>query len=542
MKLKNNPFLLLILVCLGIFFVNLDAIYINIMEARNFITAREMIVDGNWIFTSMNGLPRYEKPPLPTWMTALSMMALGMESLFALRLPAALMGMLVVLMTYIFSLKITGHKIFAFVAALIAATSFHIILSGRDGQWDIFTHGFMLVCIFFLYKLFTKDPHQYRNAIIAGIFFGFSFLSKGPISLYALLLPFLIAYSATFKFKEMRSLWLPLVVFVVVAIPTSILWNVFVYTHDTTAVAEINSKETGRWLNYNVRPFYYYWSFVVQSGLWTIPAFTALLYPYLKNKVFDKKAYTFTLIWTLAAVVLLSLIPEKKSRYLLPVLIPLAMNTAFYMEYLFRSFKTLTSKKETLPVYFHFGLIAFIACVFPVAAYIYFVETISDFWIWYLLTSLLLVPIGIGIFIFLRKKEIAKAFYLTIAFIVSILCVGIPMAKGITQNPDYNSIKNVSSYLEKEDTLVYEFQNFTPEIIWEYGKPIPIIFDGENYNIPKENTFYVLVNSLEENEFQKVFKEYNIQKIDSFDMNPVGVENRSHKVRLHRNLYRVEKL
>jgi len=542
MKLKHNPFLLLILVCLGIFFVNLDAIYINIMEARNFITAREMLVDGNWIFTSMNGLPRYEKPPLPTWMTAISMLVFGMESLFALRLPAALMGMLVVLMTYIFSLKLTGHKVFAFVAALISATSFHIILSGRDGQWDIFTHAFMLVCIFFLHKIFTKEPLQYRNAILAGIFFGFSFLSKGPVSLYALLLPFLIAYGTIFRFKEIYPIWLPLVVFAVVAIPTSILWNVYVYTHDTTAVAEITSKETGRWLNYNVRPFYYYWSFVVQSGLWTIPAFTALLYPYLKNKVFNKKAYTFTLIWTLAAVILLSLIPEKKSRYLLPVLIPLAMNTAFYMEYLFRSFKTLTSKKETFPVYFHFGLIAFIACVFPIAAYIYFRENIANFWTWYLLTSLLLVPIGIGIFIFLRKKQIETVFYLTIAFIVSILCVGIPMAKGITQNPDFNSITNVTPYLEKNNAPLFEFQSFTPEIIWEYGKPIPVLFDGENYNLPQKNTFYVLVNTSEETEFQNVFKEYTIQKTDSFDMNPVGVKNRSHKVRLHRNLYRVEKL
>ena len=39
--LRNNHVLLLVLTCLGIFFVNLDAIYVNIMEARNFTTARE---------------------------------------------------------------------------------------------------------------------------------------------------------------------------------------------------------------------------------------------------------------------------------------------------------------------------------------------------------------------------------------------------------------------------------------------------------------------------------------------------------------------
>ncbi|NJW55184.1 hypothetical protein HC175_19915, partial [Salinimicrobium sp. CDJ15-91] len=120
--------------------------------------------------------------------------------------------------------------------------------------------------------------------------------------------------------------------------------------------------------NYNVRPFYYYWSFFTQSGIWTIPAFVALLYPYMKSRVSNKKAYKFALLWTLSAVILLSIIPEKKSRYLLPVLIPMALNTGFYIEYLFRCFKTL-EKKEKWVVYFIHGLIAVIGLAFPVAGY-----------------------------------------------------------------------------------------------------------------------------------------------------------------------------
>ena len=82
MKLENKYLLLLIFAAIAVFFINLDAIYINIMEARNFITAREMLNDNNWIFTTMNAEPRYEKPPLPTWLTAISMSVFGMEGLF----------------------------------------------------------------------------------------------------------------------------------------------------------------------------------------------------------------------------------------------------------------------------------------------------------------------------------------------------------------------------------------------------------------------------------------------------------------------------
>jgi len=53
---------------------------------------------------------------------------------------------------------------------------------------------------------------------------------------------------------------------------------------------------------------------------------------------------------------------------------------------------------------------------------------------------------------------------------------------------------------------------------------------------------YILTNSTEENKFKKVFADFHIQKIDSFDMNPVGLESRSHKDRLHRNMYWVERL
>ena len=49
----------------------LDKIDINIMEARNFISAREMVQNNEYLLTTLNNQPRYEKPPLPTWLTAL---------------------------------------------------------------------------------------------------------------------------------------------------------------------------------------------------------------------------------------------------------------------------------------------------------------------------------------------------------------------------------------------------------------------------------------------------------------------------------------
>ena len=336
--LKEHPLALLTLICTAIFITHLDALWVNIMEARNFVTAREMLQDSNWLLTTLNGEPRYQKPPLPTWLSAVSAFLLGIKSVFALRLPAAIVSIMMVLTTYIFTKKLTTNNTYAFLSSLILATSFYIVFSGRNGQWDIFTHAFMMVSIYQLYLLFTTQEKTYKRAFFAALFFGFSFMSKGPVSLYALLLPFLIAYGLVFSYKGKRKTLLPILVFLVIALLLSGWWHVYTYLLDPEKVIATTTKETTNWTSYNIRPFYYYWSFFSQSGIWCIPAFVGLLYPYLKDKVFFKKGYQFTLLWTLCSVLLLSIIPEKKSRYLLPVLIPMALNTGFYIEYLFRNF------------------------------------------------------------------------------------------------------------------------------------------------------------------------------------------------------------
>lgn len=536
--MKNNKELFwLLLVCILVFFINLDAIYINIMEARNFITAREMLQNGNWIFTTINDLPRYQKPPLPTWLTAFSASIFGLDSLFGLRLPAAILGLTAVIMTYFISLKITGQKLVSLLAGLIAVTSFYVIFSGRDGQWDIFTHGFMLVGIYFIIKLFSEHKNPYRHAAVAGLFIGFSFLSKGPVSMYALLLPFLIAYGIVIKFK--KGMLLPLLLGFSIALFVSASWNLYIFLFDSHAVKEITANEAKNWLNYNVRPFYYYWSFVIQSGLWTIPAFISLLYPYLKDRVFDKKGYQFSLLWTLAAVVLLSLIPEKKARYLLPVLFPLAINTAFYIEYLFRSFKSLKAK-ETWPVYLHFGLIALIGIAFPIAGYLYFGESLQNSFFWFVLCALFLFLIGAFMALYLFRKNIQKVFYGSIAFIVIVIGFGMPLAKEINPNTKYRGTEIIEKHKNRYKVPVYEFEYFTPELVWKYGKSIPV-FNEETIKNPSADTnFLILVqNSKNDLEYaREMFEQYNLQRVDSLDINPVNKK----KNRLKWILYYVEKL
>jgi hypothetical protein len=290
-----------------------------------------------------------------------------------------------------------------------------------------------------------------------------------------------------------------------------------------------------------VKPFYYYWSFFTQSGIWTIPAFISLLYPYLTEKVFDKKAYRFSWLWTIVSVVLLSLVPEKKSRYLLPVLIPLAFTTAFYIEYLFRRFNSLTSRWETFPVYFNFGTIALIGLLFPVVGYLLLQGQFEGAWVWFLLLSLALACLGFLIVKGLRAKNSEIVFYLTIVFIASIMCFGMPLAQALTVNPAYKPISQLHKWQERTQLKIYQLSGFSPEMVWDYGEPIPVLQQAGQMKIPPDQAFGVLVSEKNIPLFNKTFQEYSVEKVDHFDMSPKGLGNSSYKARLRRDLYLVKK-
>ncbi|WP_456421170.1 ArnT family glycosyltransferase, partial [Lutibacter sp.] len=211
--LEKYPLPSLSIAVLLMLLVHLDVPNVTIMEARNFITAREMVHDNHWILTTMNGEARYQKPPLPTWLTAISGLLFGMNNLFALRLPAALMVLFLGIFSYYLSLKLKLSKKQSLQNSFILVTSFYIIAIINEAPWDIFTHGFMLAGVYYIFQLFEEDKKSWKKALIAAIFVGLSFMSKGPVSFYAIFLPFLISYGITYKFKLSTKI-LPLISFV----------------------------------------------------------------------------------------------------------------------------------------------------------------------------------------------------------------------------------------------------------------------------------------------------------------------------------------
>ncbi|WP_179345653.1 ArnT family glycosyltransferase [Winogradskyella ursingii] len=513
----------------------IDSIPVSIMEARNFISAREMLTDGNWILTTMNGEARYEKPPMPTWITAAFGMIFGIKSVLALRFPTLLFVASIGISTYLLSNKMKLKHSHSVANGFIAITSFYVIGITIEAPWDIYAHGFMLMALYQLFLLFQIEKTRIISSGLFVIFLAFSVLSKGPVSLYALFLPFVIAYGIAYKFQGKPIHFLKVLSLLVFGIVLGGWWYFHVRIADPETFTAIAERETSNWSSYNVRPFYYYWSFFVQSGIWTIPALISLIYPYMKSRVTNLKAYRFSFFWTIFAVILLSIIPEKKSRYLMPVLIPLAFNIGFYINYLFREFKNLTSKKETIPVYFQFGLIGFLACAFGLS-YFFLADDLFGWMLFrWVATVITLMIIGIVIFKYLKAKEIKSVFYLTLLFMLSLGFLAVPLVKTQIQE-NFNSVSN----LDENGFTTYSL-NVAPETVYDFGKKIPSLKTEDGYLIPAESQFNLLVNSDNSQSLEELSQYYHIELIGTYDLNMADENAKGHKPRLVNNFYRLTK-
>lgn len=293
----------------------------DIMEARNLIAAREMVEDGHWMVPTLNGNLRLEKPPLPTWLTAVTYYV-SADSLTLQRGMAGLAALLLVFYFWRFARRVLDTD--PLPSTLLLLTCYSVILMGRTATWDIYCHAFQMAGIYHLARGLQSRDKALRQFLAAGVWTGLSILSKGPVSPYALLLPFLIAVALVDK-PRMRGKWTGVALMTITALATGTWWFIYIRLSQAEAMAAVVAKESGAWINHNTRPWWYYWKFFLEAGIWAVFLLTAIFLPLFQNQRRKERAWLLPCTWMVFSLILLSLMPEKKPRYLLPMLIPASL-------------------------------------------------------------------------------------------------------------------------------------------------------------------------------------------------------------------------
>jgi len=506
LKLKSDYIYILFLLSVSILFtLNTDLIDITIMEARNFITAKEIQLENNWLKPTLNGYPRYEKPPLPTWLAVVVSNLLNSKSLYTFRLPGFIFLAITAITTFYFSKKISKKRQTKYITSFVCITSFYVIGIIIEAPWDIFSHAFMLIAIYFLYDLFTNN-FNYHKSILVCLFIGLSVLSKGPISIYSMLIPFIISIYLVYKNISMkRSLQILFIIIIGTFLGSS--WYLYLLFEDSANLKLITSKETANWTSYNVRPFYYYWNFIIQSGIWLVFAAIGLIYPYFRKRI-NNVNYKLFFIWTITSVLLLSVIPEKKPRYLMPVLIPLSFIISFVIDYCFINFHKV---KYKFLLKLHSFLIMIIGVSYLIIKHIIMQKDVNT------IDIIIFLSIIIQLVNLFKKYE-NKSTILSAILLLFIITNTPTLLE--TSNKNYNPIKKGNNYNFK----VYSDYKISPEIIWNYGEKI------EEYDISKiqhnDNQFGIFSEVKQLNSLIINDKEYKIKSFERFDLNRNGSKKR----------------
>jgi 4-amino-4-deoxy-L-arabinose transferase-like glycosyltransferase len=174
-------------------FLAFAAVLLGVLRARTLVPpdegryaemAREMFASGDWITTRLNGIKYFEKPPLQTWMNALSFELFGLGDWQA-RLWTGLCGLIGVGLTGYAGKRVFGDRA-GFYAALVLASSFYWVACSQVNSLDMSLSGMMTIalCALLVAQRDDATPSEQRNWMLlcwAGM--ALSVLAKGLIGL-----------------------------------------------------------------------------------------------------------------------------------------------------------------------------------------------------------------------------------------------------------------------------------------------------------------------------------------------------------------------
>ena len=457
----------------------------DIMEGRNLVAARECIVDGHWLLTTMNGVPRVRKPPLPTWAAALSMTAANdPNSIFAGRVPSVIMISLAGVFLYLLSRQWFEKSWSAFTAIIMASSGIMLDV-GRRATWDIFSFSFAIGGLWTLSIAMKGERKGFIWPLGSALLWGLSFLSKGPVSFYTILLPYLLALIITNGFRNIR--WHTVAIVLIISTAIGASWWLYIHSVYPDAL-RVLGEEADAWGSRHVRSVFFYLPFPIFIFPWTSSFIGAVSIPFVK-KGEERKRMLFFLLWCAIAILLLTLIPEKKERYAISAILPASLAVSLFWQ-------SIKDKRISgIPYYsYAFQKVQTAILSFAGAAIItYFVITGRSLFL--LLLAPPLIAIGVKI---IKEKISDTAFTMIILANIILIVAGSTIISGyLDKNFDLKGAAYVGKFTDGMELYLYKRNE---KLSWNIRRTHKIINRDQT---PDELPTFILVEDIHFEDFNK---------------------------------------
>jgi 4-amino-4-deoxy-L-arabinose transferase-like glycosyltransferase len=186
----------------GIFLPGLGSVELKHEEPRRALPALHMLASGDWLVPRVGSIPFLRKPPMLQWLIALSFVATGTKSEWAVRLPSALATLALALAIGRIGSSWLGSK-GGLLAAILFLTNFAILESGRLAELEAVYVASSGIGLLIWVAGWIRGAQGWRLWLLPGLFLSFAMLTKGPTHLlffYGVVIPTL------FFAKDLRAL------------------------------------------------------------------------------------------------------------------------------------------------------------------------------------------------------------------------------------------------------------------------------------------------------------------------------------------------
>jgi 4-amino-4-deoxy-L-arabinose transferase-like glycosyltransferase len=160
MKNKNYGLIILIILASILFFFKLGSFSLyDAAETTYGEFIKQMRLTGDWMTMHYNGKIIFDKPPLYYWIATLFTYIFGFTE-WAIRLPAAICGVLTVVVTYLLGKTFYNQKV-GFYSGIVVMTAFQFMIQSRIAEIDIMLTLLLASSILFFWQGYKYDNKNY---------------------------------------------------------------------------------------------------------------------------------------------------------------------------------------------------------------------------------------------------------------------------------------------------------------------------------------------------------------------------------------------
>ncbi|MBO6989207.1 MAG: glycosyltransferase family 39 protein [Prochlorococcus marinus XMU1422] len=341
--------LLIVLVCgIIIFFLGLGTTGLVDETPPLFAAAaRAMSESGDWLTPKVNGIFRFDKPPLIYWLMGFFYSLPKNEiwdsfGTLSARLPSALASLFLMLMIgdtlFCWPQKSNRQFLTPIVASLGFALSPLIIIWSRTAVSDALLTGILGISLLLFWRRMASENND--QCISAWVFLGFAILVKGPVAFVLALLTITSFLFCQKNWKTLLSKIKPkkgFLITILISVPWYLLellkegkpfWDNFFGYHNFQRYTSV--------VNNHAEPVWFFLYIMILASLPFTPFLYHGIFKTLKDFFKSSKEssnvtetlYTYSLCWLMSVLIFFSLSATKLPSYWLPAIPAAALLTS----------------------------------------------------------------------------------------------------------------------------------------------------------------------------------------------------------------------